>query len=141
MNTPLLEQYEEVAAGLPGSGVAWLETLRREGNDTYRSLGLPGPRVEAWKYTNLTRMGRTKFLPALKAEIPSLDNVPNGALDVDAPKLVLVNGLLRSDLSDMDALPKGLSVSPLATAMGSNAERLKDVLGQINVGHPMPMLA
>ena len=53
----------------------------------------------------------------------------------------LVNGLLRSDLSDMDALPKGLSVSPLATAMGSDAGRLKDVLGQINAGHPMPMLA
>ena len=42
-NTPLLEQYEDIAADLPGSGVAWLETLRREGNDTYRSLGLPGP--------------------------------------------------------------------------------------------------
>ena len=140
-NTPLLEQYEDIAADLPGSGVAWLETLRREGNDTYRSLGLPGPRVEAWKYTNLTRMGRTKFVPALKAGKPSLDDIPKGALDVDAPKLVLVNGLLRSDLSDMDALPKGLTVSPLATAMGSDAGRLKDVLGQINAGHPMPMLA
>ena len=34
-----------------------------------------------------------------------------------------------------------MSVSPLATAMGSDAGRLKDVLGQINAGHPMPMLA
>jgi len=140
-STPLLEQYEDVAAGLPGSGVAWLEALRRDGNDTFRSLGLPGPRVEAWKYTNLTRMGRTNFVPALNVESPSLDNVPNGSLEIDAPKLVLVNGVLRPDLSDLNALPEGLRVRSLSAVMESDASRFEGVIGQIDAGHPMPMLA
>ena len=47
MSAPFLEQYDDVASGLPGIGVAWLENLRRDGSSTYQSLGLPGPRVEA----------------------------------------------------------------------------------------------
>ena len=141
MSTPFLEQYDDVASGLPGNGVTWLENLRRDGNSTYRSLGLPGPRVEAWKYTNLTRMGRTKFVPALNIEKPSLDDLPNDALNIDAPRLVLVNGLLRADLSDLNALPSGIRVKSLASIMESDAARLEGVMGQIDTGHPMPMLA
>ena len=141
MSTPFLENYDDFASGLPGSDVTWLEKLRRDGNATYRSLGLPGPRVEAWKYTNLTRMGRTKFVPALNIEKSSLDDVPNGALDIDAPKLVLVNGLLRPDLSDLNELPNGICVESLASIMASDPARLKGIMGQIDAGHPMPMLA
>ena len=141
MSAPFLEQYDDVASGLPGIGVAWLENLRRDGSSTYQSLGLPGPRVEAWKYTNLTRMGRTKFIPALNTENPSLDDVPNDVLNIDAPKLILVNGCLRSDLSDLNALPKGIRVKSLASVMELEPERLEGVMGQIDAGHPMPMLA
>ena len=91
MDLPLMEDYDAVAPGLAGAGVEWLDKIRSDGLARYGKLGLPGPRDEAWKYTNLTRMGRTKFVPAMKAEKPSLDKVPKGALDVDAPKLVLVN--------------------------------------------------
>ena len=141
MSAPFLEQYNDVASGLPGIGVAWLENLRRDGNSTYQSLGLPGPRVEAWKYTNLTRMGRTKFIPALNTENPSLDDVPNDVLNIDAPKLILVNGCLRYDLSDLNALPKGIRVKSLASVMELEPASLEGVMGQIDAGHPMPMLA
>ena len=62
MDLPLMEDYDAVAPGLAGAGVEWLDKIRSDGLARYGKLGLPGPRDEAWKYTNLTRMGRTRFV-------------------------------------------------------------------------------
>lgn len=139
MNLPLAEKYDDAVPTLAGAD--WLKSLRREGFARYQALGLPGPRVEAWKYTNLTRMGRISFTPAVLATGPSVDQVPAGALAVDAPKLVLLNGRLRADLSDMEALPKGVRVSTLEEASAANAAGIDRLLGQMTSGHDMPMLA
>jgi Fe-S cluster assembly protein SufD len=141
MNLPLAEHYDAAAPMLAGAGLQWLDGLRRDGLARYRTLGLPGPRVEAWKYTNLTRMGRMKFAPSVLAIPPSLDRVPAGALAIDAPRLVLVNGCLRSDLSDIDALPEGFRIADFREAIEAEPARFEALLGRGATGHDMPMLA
>ena len=99
------EQYEQTAR-LP-----WLADLKAEGLERYRKLGLPTPKVESWKYTNLRRLERIDFQPHDQAsdESAALDRVPS----VDAFQAVLVNGRFRPDLSTLDGLPDGVLVAGL----------------------------
>jgi len=141
MDMPLAENYENVAPVLTSAGVDWLDALRRDGLARYGTLGLPNPRVEAWKYTNLTRMGRTKFVSAVTATQPSMDQIPTGALDIDALKLVLVNGRLRPEFSDLAQLPDGVTAVSLAEAVAGKSPDLESILRSAVSGHDMPMLA
>ena len=141
MNLPLMEDYDAVAPGLAGAGVEWLDKLRSDGLARYGKLGLPGPRDEAWKYTNLTRMGRTRFVTGLASAEPALDAVPEGVLDIDAVRVVSVNGRLRPALSNLSALPPGVSITTLGDAVRSGDQAIAQRLGQISYGHDMPMLA
>ena len=141
MDLPLMEDYDAVAPGLAGAGVAWLDKIRSDGLARYGKLGLPGPRDEAWKYTNLTRMGRTRFVTGLASAEPALDAVPEGVLDIDAVRLVSVNGRLRPALSNLSALPPGVSITTLEDAVRSGDQVIAQRLGQITYGHDMPMLA
>lgn len=138
---PLVEGYDSIAPELAGAGTDWLDALRQDGFTRYGALGLPGPRVEAWKYTNLTRMGRTTFVPALTLPAASLDAVPAGALDIEAVRLVMVNGRLRTDLSDLDKVPEGVSLKPLSEAFEGAADHIKHRINRTAAGHDMPMLA
>jgi Fe-S cluster assembly protein SufD len=138
---PFAERYGEVAPALAGAGAGWLDALRRDGLRRYSELGLPGPKVEAWKYTNLTRLGRGGFAPALLANQVSLDGPPTaGTLAIDAPRLVLVNGAFRSDLSDLDDLPDGVEVTDLADGLARAPDALEVDLGVMSLDD-MPMLA
>ena len=141
MNLPLMEDYDAVAPGLAGAGIEWLDKLRSDGLARYGKLGLPGPRDEAWKYTNLTRMGRTRFVTGLAGAEPALDSVPEGVLDINAVRLVSVNGRLRPALSNLSALPPGVSITTLGDAVRSGNQTIAQRLGQISYGHDMPMLA
>ena len=79
------EAFESIRASLPGERGAAFEA--------FAARGFPTNRVEAWKYTSLRPLARRRFAPAgpdREAEVPLL-----GA----GPRIVLVNGFLREDLS------------------------------------------
>ena len=60
---PYLRQWTERRAGLPGGGLAWLAHQRETGIERFRAKGVPTPRTEAWKYTNLRALERIAFQP------------------------------------------------------------------------------
>jgi len=64
------------------SGAPWLDDLRREGLARYRDLGLPTPRSEAWKYTNLRRLERIGFAPSPVESTPVAE-IPGGVAELD----------------------------------------------------------
>ncbi|MCZ8131554.1 MAG: Fe-S cluster assembly protein SufD [Steroidobacteraceae bacterium] len=103
--------------GLPG-GAPWDE-WRGCALARLQALGLPSPRDEAWKYTNLRLLERRELAPApprpvdagaLEALVPALDGA----------RLVLVDGRVAPGLT-AGVLPAGLRVTPLATAMATLA--------------------
>jgi Fe-S cluster assembly protein SufD len=66
--------------------------------ETFTIEGLPTPKLEAWKYTNLRALGRIEFLAT--ADMPSLDQAPS-LIANPAARLVFVNGRLNEALSDI----------------------------------------
>ncbi|MDE0049043.1 MAG: Fe-S cluster assembly protein SufD, partial [Rhodospirillales bacterium] len=108
------------AAALPGDGLPWLDALRAEGR-RLSADGLPGTRMEAWKYTSLAPLAALDFpAPAGAHAVAEADPGPDAFAAADGPSLVFVNGRLSARHSRFDALPPGLR--QLRRAQGQAAD-------------------
>lgn len=123
-----LKQFEAVNhAGDPD----WLVAQRVQARAHFQETGFPHRRVEAWRYSDLSRAVKSEYAPA----------VPNTqTLDLDTSfaslkphQLVFVNGFLRPDLSDISTLPAGVSLLSLGDAVLSQ-NWLADTLGKKKLG-------
>jgi len=136
---PFTEDYDSLAAALPGAGQGWLESLRRDALSHYRDVGLPTVKTEAWRYTNLNRLRRAGFAPT---PAPKDAAVPVGAaLAVDAYCAVLVNGRFRADLSTLDGLPEGLTVAGIADLLERDPAAVEPLIGRLQDTADMPLAA
>jgi len=114
--TLLTERYGELREFLPGNTLHWLQALRDQSIATFDGTGLPTVRDESWKYTNLNKLRRTGFVPAPLTASSAIDAVPVGsALEIDAYKIVLVNGVVNPALSSLDVLPEGITLDDTST--------------------------
>lgn len=111
---------------LPGSGLAWLDTLRRTQLDAFLRDGLPGARNEAWKYTALRALDQRSYaIGDAEAMTRTIDAQSFALPGVDGPRLVFVNGVFRADLSVLGELADGLTVQPLSRALEHDPEPLR----------------
>lgn len=134
MNAPIdkneveqaLLKQSEANAGFLKSAPSVLADARRAAVEGLDSLGLPHRRVEAWKYTDLRNLMQTAF-PLAEKDIASKKDVVGHVTpfsDLPGAKLVFANGFLREDCSDVDALPKGVTLEPLTDAFAANPDLL-----------------
>ena len=105
---PFEELIAESFEGVTGD---WHHELCKRGFQNYVDVGWPGAKNESWKYTNLNKLGSHSFSIAkdYSAAIPEDMIIP-----LDCPRLVLVNGVFNSELSDQKLLPEGIALTPLA---------------------------
>jgi Fe-S cluster assembly protein SufD len=105
-------RYEGLRARLPGDPVA-----REAGAAAFRTLGLPSVRDEAWHFTSLRPVAETRFVEPLTPIVDCaalMERLPQ----IDAPRLVFVDGRYRDDLS---VVPSGVSVRVGGPAYGALA--------------------
>jgi Fe-S cluster assembly protein SufD len=96
--------------------VPWLELVRSSAMDRFEQLGFPSVRDEDWKYTNLATLAKERFVPA-NADISAHEMGQFSYPETEGAHLVVVNGFLREDLSDVTAL-EGAAVTDLFSAVG-----------------------
>ena len=122
------EMFEAVVAKLPG-GAAVAEA-RKAAIGAFVGLGLPHRRLEEWKYTDLRAALKEALPPALADATPvtrqQVDTALESLAELDAHRVVLVNGSYRAELSDAEA--KGLEVASLASALRKPDRALGDRL-------------
>jgi Fe-S cluster assembly protein SufD len=112
------ETFEAVAANLPGGpNVA---EARKTAIGAFAGLGLPHRRIEEWKYTDL-RSSLKQALPPALGDAPAvssrdIDTALQTLVEIDAHRLVFVNGAYRVELSASGAV-EGLEVAPLSQAL------------------------
>jgi Fe-S cluster assembly protein SufD len=114
----LSAHFAAAKGALPGAGA--VAALREEAFGRFERAGLPSRRVEEWKYTDLR---------ALMREAPPLASPPDAAAkaraagagaalaDLDARRIVFVDGALVADLSDLGELESGLTIASMAAAL------------------------
>jgi Fe-S cluster assembly protein SufD len=139
---PFREAYAAKQGALPGATQPWIDALRQSARGVINASGLPGPKTEAWKFTPLGDLAKMSFIPASRAEDVDVRALPIGVPQVPgAKRVVLVNGVLRADLSDpLDDRP-GLSIHSLRQVLANDAASLKPTLGGIAAAGAMPMVA
>jgi len=122
--TGLYDMLSEQRGRGRGPGAGWPAELREDAMERFLGLGLPSPRQEEWKHTNLeAALGEGLRLPETAGVRPESD-VPFG--DLNAARLVFVNGAFRPDLSD--DVPDGIRHTPLAVAIRDRAPGLESRL-------------
>lgn len=101
-NPAIADSFAAAGAHLPGAGEAGLNDLRRAALKRFAAVGIPGPKVEEWKYTSLGFLTHETFAvaeeAAHQAEVRSLFETARMA-EIDGPMVVFVNGYLDSELS------------------------------------------
>ena len=115
-----LARYEGLRARLPGD-----PAVRDAAAALFREAGLPGVRDEAWKYTSLRPLAEIAFRePLTSVQTSGMPALP----EIDAPRLVFVDGRLRADLCVM---PERAHFTAFASALDfgtlSHPEREKVV--------------
>ncbi|KAF0119264.1 MAG: Fe-S cluster assembly protein SufD [Rhodospirillaceae bacterium] len=106
---------------------AWVADFRAAGLARYQTLGgVPTPKVEAWKYTNLRPLTALPWRPATGEDVALRVLPTDGLLSIAGPRLVLVNGRFAPHLSS--PLPDGVEGEPLAEALLNDSGGLEGLL-------------
>jgi Fe-S cluster assembly protein SufD len=118
-------EWAGAKARLPG-----LASLREAAFGRFEAMGLPHRRIEEWKYTDLrTLMHEAKPL-ALAPGAAALARARDAgriAAGIDAQRIVIANGVIVPDLSDLSAEP-GLTLRDLFASLADP---------QLTAAHPL----
>ena len=102
--TGLLQQCQ-----LDESAPQWLKDIRQDSKNWLSSLSVPTRKDEDWRFIDLSSLTAGKFVKG--------DNVgaiaPAPLPETKNSRLVFVNGVYNSELSDVSGLPEGLYVGSL----------------------------
>jgi Fe-S cluster assembly protein SufD len=112
---PFPALFGAALAQLPGSQHAGIRRLRQTRFERFMTLGFPGPKNEAWKYTSIGRLARADFELAPAVELTHAAIEPY--LVRKARCLVFVNGHFAADLSDIGPVNDGVTVGSLGRAL------------------------
>ena len=123
-----LAAYKDLAPSLPGQDLPWLQQLRSEGLAAFAERGFPNIREEEWRYTNLSALNKTVYVPSSGQSVDA-DWLSQFRLD-DAYSAVLVNGRFVAGLSALDGLSDGVSIRSLADVLAQNPVSIAGKLGQ-----------
>src|SRR5947209_5267199 len=122
----LADQFGQAAPALPGGAAA--AGIRARAFEAFERQGLPHRRIEEWKYTDLRALIREAYAPAVAPDKAALQRAAK-AIKADGfhgtRRLVLVDGVFQSELSDLTRLEGGLSIEPLAKALVGNVDLLR----------------
>lgn len=116
------------------SGGEALSKLRREGLEAFSRAGFPHKKIEDWKYTDVSDIESTRFETPDDAGEISIDALtPYLPEDLDAYRLVVVDGRVSSALSDLKGLPDDVRIESLAATF--SADNVSDAIGDAVNGY------
>ena len=91
-----------------------LETIKTEAAKRFAKEGWPSPKVEAWKFTDLTALSKRKFTPASKAKAPSRKSLAGNL------RVFFHNGIFQEELScglgasaRLTPMSEGVRITPM----------------------------
>jgi Fe-S cluster assembly protein SufD len=87
--------------------------------DQVSSLDLPTKRDEAWRYAPHAALAKLTFGQASMPDVVPSD-VDAQIPELDGPRLVLVNGVIDAERSDLSSVPAGVSFVSLSDVAGAN---------------------
>ncbi len=110
--------------GLAPTSILLDEKELNSAQETLATNQLPTTRMEAWKYTRVAKLGKTKYVLSEDDTVSSIDTYK---ISSSATTFVFVNGHFSEELSS-DEIPEGVSISPLSACMEGEIDSTNLVL-------------
>jgi Fe-S cluster assembly protein SufD len=124
----LVDVYTTSRQGLPGGPD--IAAARAAAFNHFVVAGLPHPRIEAWKYTDLRRLMRDAKPLATPPDATARAHDAGGLLGgLGFRRLVILNGTFMTELSDLAGLEAGLVIRSMADALSLDEPLLSQGLG------------
>ncbi len=120
-----LHAFEAYAGEVLNGTSEHLATLRRKAIERFSALGFPGRKSEAWKYTPIAKALQHPYKIDPMPAVPTLNEASLAAYaipELDAYRVVLVNGRFVPELSAGSDLPEGVVLTSLETAAREHAD-------------------
>jgi Fe-S cluster assembly protein SufD len=121
--------FKALAREFPGADTPWLQDIRKQAFNRFKTEGLPTVEHEEWKYTDLQALQESAFRTAASksgdgagAELLDAVAVPQ----ISDHRIVFVNGNFNGDLSSIGALPRGVAFKDLNAVLKHDCGRLED---------------
>lgn len=138
--TALIKDFEKYTGSLNGGVPEWFNKSRREGLKRFEEQGLPTTKHEEWKYTDIKPIVKHSFSFA-RPEKPLDRAAFKKYISQNDINIVLVNGVLSEELSDIAKLPKGVSIAALPEALKSRGDKIKSVIDRFTPDLETPFMA
>jgi Fe-S cluster assembly protein SufD len=101
----------------------WLGERRAAAMQRFEELGFPTRRSEAWRFTDLKPLRRTSFAPA-GAGVGVAPDLGPWLYPAKTHRVVLIDGLLSPELSEVGDLPKGAYLAGAAQTLAERPDLL-----------------
>ena len=130
-----IARYAETFGGFeksaPSHDLAWLKKLRHDGFARFSQAGFPTMRDEDWRFTNPGAITKTAFHLARNGrKLPSREALAPFLMAGVASRLIFVDGRFAPTLSSIGDVPKGVTVSSLASEIAKNPATVEKHLGR-----------
>lgn len=116
------KNFKQFLTALNGGSVQPVHGIRLKAFDLLKGLGFPTPKLEDWKYTNISDSVKGDFaLPSVTLAKPvSQIDISSFELPEIGNRLVFVNGFFQENLSNVEAIESS-KVSSISAAMSGKA--------------------
>src|SRR5215218_3446926 len=112
-------------------GPSWLRQVRERAMADFAAQGLPTTRDEEWRFTPVTPIADTAFVPGEPLHVSPDDLAPWTFGADTAAELVFVNGIFVPALSCVTDLPAGLEVGALSLVLGAGGADIEPYLAKV----------
>jgi len=110
----------------------WLKSQRIAAFARFEHLGFPSRNVEYWKYTDTKALTKREFKLATHYDQQvAADLMKAKGLKLDAYRLVFVDGLLSTELSELENLQEAVVIEPLSQALATELELTSGMMGRL----------
>ena len=126
-----LSGFEQFSKDDHFNEIGEITELRKNAIENFKELGFPTLRDEDWRFTNLTPISKGKF--KLNGEGSSVDASMLESFTfkgLDTYLLVFVNGKFSKELSNIQDVPDGVTISSLSDAKNENSVVLSGNIGK-----------
>jgi len=122
-----LEQYQTKIEKASG---AWGKVFRQKSFNQWSESQMPTAKDEEWKYMSLADVVNRRFQLATRHQLIESRQFENYRDKADI-NIVLINGVLWGELSDLKHLPQGLLVSSLNDSLVHGNSEIQDTISKL----------
>ena len=128
-------KFEAFEQSMNGAKSTSVHEIRRDAIRRFTELGFPTARQEEWRFTNIVPITKIEFQPVLRYEANGVtkNDIHPYVLD-HALRLVFIDGMFSSELSESGSFPKGMTAGSLIDMMKNHPDTIQSHIKRMVMG-------